>query len=117
MKHLTCDTWNVTCDMWHDSHGGGWTFSQNFSSPALTVWDRQCLEDFEQKDDSMNEWINEWTNHKGVYRTAPTTPGLLIIILPVNLTITISGGKLCDISSVQTKWNGQLCEVRSMVNY
>ena len=30
------------------------TFSQSFSSPALTVVDRQCLEDSEQKDDSSN---------------------------------------------------------------
>ena len=35
--------------MWH-MVGGGLTFSQNFSSLALTVWDRQCLEDSQQKD-------------------------------------------------------------------
>ena len=77
---LTCDTWHVTCDMWHlrhdklpltfdtwhmthniwhVTHGGGWTFSQNFSSLALTVWDLWCLEDWEEKDDSMKEWMNE----------------------------------------------------------
>ena len=32
------------------THDGGWTFIQNFSSPALTVWDRYCLEDSERKD-------------------------------------------------------------------
>ena len=32
------------------------------------------LEDSEQKDDSINEIMNE----EGVYRTAPATPGLLI---------------------------------------
>ena len=52
------------------THGGGLTISQNVSSQALTVWDRQWLEDSEQKDHSMNEWIN----HKGVYKTAPATP-------------------------------------------
>ena len=38
------------------------------------VWDRQCLEDYEQKDDSISELIND----KDVYRTVPATPGLLI---------------------------------------
>ena len=27
----------MTCDTWHETHGGGWTFSQNFTSPALMV--------------------------------------------------------------------------------
>ena len=35
-----------------------WTLSQNVSSLALTVWDRQCLEDSERKDDLINKWIN-----------------------------------------------------------
>ena len=51
-RHLIPDTWHLTCDTWHMTHGGGWTFSHNFSSPALTVWDRQCLEDSEWKDDT-----------------------------------------------------------------
>ena len=59
------------------THGGGWTFSQNVSSSALTVWDRQCLEDSERKDHSMNQLVN----YEGVYRTAPATPGLLISVL------------------------------------
>ena len=58
--------------MWNPIHGGGWTFSKNVSSPALTVWDRQCLEDSKQKDDSINESMN----YEGVYGTAPSTPGL-----------------------------------------
>ena len=33
----------MTPDTWHVTHGVGWTFFQNFRSPALTVWDRQCL--------------------------------------------------------------------------
>ena len=57
--HIAHDTWHMTCDPWHVAHGGGWTFSQNFCSPALTVWDRKCLEDSERKDDLMNEWMNE----------------------------------------------------------
>ena len=38
----------------HVIHGGGWTLSQNVSSLALTVWDRQCFEDSEQKDHQLN---------------------------------------------------------------
>ena len=41
------------------------------------VWDRRCLEDSEQKDDSINQSINQSIIDKGVYRTAPATPGLL----------------------------------------
>ena len=37
------------------------------------VWDRQCLEDSEQKDHLFNELIYD----KAVYRTAPIKPGLL----------------------------------------
>ena len=25
----------------------------------------------------MTDWINEWINYKGIYRTAPATPGLI----------------------------------------
>ena len=80
MWHLTHDTWDLTCDMWHVTHGGGWTFSGNFSSPALTVWDKQCIEDSKQKDHWLNQWMYGWINYKGVYRTATASPGLLIII-------------------------------------
>ena len=59
-RHLTHDTWyvtpdmwHVTFDMWHVTHGGGWKFSPNFSSLALTVWDLWCLEDWEEKDHSQ----------------------------------------------------------------
>ena len=38
---------------------------------ALTVWERQCLEDSEQKNHSTNEWINELINDESVHRTAP----------------------------------------------
>ena len=34
-------------------------FSQNFSSPALMVWGRDCIEDSEQKDARLNELINQ----------------------------------------------------------
>ena len=54
---------------------GGEHSCKNVSSPALRVWDRQCLGDSEQKDHLMNELII----HEGVYITAAATPGLLMI--------------------------------------
>ena len=44
-------------------------------SLALTVWDRQCHEDSEQKDYQLTDLTNDET----VFRTVPATPGLLII--------------------------------------
>ena len=76
MWHMTCDTWHVTRDTWHmtcDMFGGGWTFSQNFSSLALTVCDLWYYEYLEERDDLMNQWMN----YEAVYRTARATPGLL----------------------------------------
>ena len=56
------------------THGGeGGTFSQKLSSLALTVWKRQCFETWEEKDQLMNQVMND----KGNCRTAPATPGLL----------------------------------------
>ena len=60
MWHMTHDvtqrdTWHMTCNMF-----GGWTFSQNFSSLALVVCDLWYYEYLEEKDDLMNELINEW---------------------------------------------------------
>ena len=49
----------MTCDVWHLTHDGGFKFFQSVSSPACTVWDRQCLEDSEWKDNWMNDWINQ----------------------------------------------------------
>ena len=37
--HVTCDTCNVTHDMSQVTGGSRLTFSQNFSSLALTVWE------------------------------------------------------------------------------
>ena len=83
---MTCDTWHVTRYMWHvtsDTYtwhvflfffwGGGWTFSQNFSSLALTVCDLWYYEDLEEKATSVTQLIND----EAVYKTAPATPGLL----------------------------------------
>ena len=76
MWHLTRDTWHATCDTWHVTRLGVWTFSQNFSSLALTVCDLWYYEDLEEKADGLTQWMN----HKAVYRTVPATPGLLIML-------------------------------------
>ena len=52
---VTCDTKQVTHDRWHMTHGEGCTFSPNFSSLALTVWDLWCFEDLEEK----YEWMTK----------------------------------------------------------
>ena len=70
---MTLDTWHLTHDMWHVTHGGGWTFSQNVSSPALTVLDRQYLEDILTNHDLLNQWTNEWMNYIGDCRKARLT--------------------------------------------
>ena len=54
MWHMTHDTWHVTRDIWHFWRR---TFSQNFSSLALTVCDIWYYEDLEEKADSINEWV------------------------------------------------------------
>ena len=58
---MTLDIWPVTptCDMWHVTHGGGWTFSKNFNSQACMVLDKQFLEDSERKDDWINKLMKE----------------------------------------------------------
>ena len=71
--HVKCDTWHVTRDKWHVTRLGGWIFSENFSSLALTVCYLYHYEDLEKKADSINELMS----NKAVYRTASATPGLL----------------------------------------
>ena len=88
-RHVTCDTWqlthytwhmtyanwHMTCDTWHTTHGVGWTFSLHFSSPSLTVWNWQYIEDIYLLN---HDWLNESMkkiSDKGDCRTA--TPGLL----------------------------------------
>ena len=64
--HGTCDMWHVTRDMWHVTRDmgcvtycRGWTFSQNFSSLALTVCDLWYYEYLEEKAQGLNESMNE----------------------------------------------------------
>ena len=67
---MICDTW------W------GVKIFSKFQLLALTVWERQCFEDWEEKDDSVTELIN----NEGVRRTAPATPGLLNIIPHISIS-------------------------------
>ena len=47
------------------------------------VWDRQCLEDSEQKDQLLNESVNA----EGVCRTAMATQGLLIMAVGLSCNV------------------------------
>ena len=60
---LTHDTWHLTPDTWW-----GWTLSQNFSSPGLSVWDRQYLKNILTNHDLLNEWMNELITKHGAVR-------------------------------------------------
>ena len=51
---MTGDRWYVTHDRWRGVN------ISNFSSLALTVLELWCLEDLEEKDESLNEWMNDW---------------------------------------------------------
>ena len=75
---MTDVTWHVTHDAWHIPHSVGRTFSQNFGSLALPVWNVQCLEDILTKG-WMNYWMNQWMNDGGDCITAPAKLGLLLM--------------------------------------
>ena len=49
----------VTRDLWHMTHRVGWTFSQNFISLALPVWDWHFLEDIWTKE-LLTHLFNQW---------------------------------------------------------
>ena len=74
--HVTCDTWHVTCDTWHMTHSVGWTFSQNFSSLALPVWDWQCFEYISTNHDlrGLARYSVYMTATSGPFWTATTKP-------------------------------------------
>ena len=59
----------MTCDMENMVRGENY-----LKMSALMVWDLWCLEDWEEKGDSINL---ELINDKAVRRTALATPGLL----------------------------------------
>ena len=107
MWHVAHDTWHMTRDLWHMTQwGGGWTFSPNFSSLALTVSDLWYYEDMEEKADLVTEWIS----HEAVYRTALATPDLLktrMQIFPARLKLRHPAGvpgQLCVLWSRLCGW-------------
>ena len=122
MRHMTCDMWDVTCDMWHVTRDtwhvtcdkwhvwGGWTFSQNFSSLALTVCDLWYYEDLEEKDHWLTQWINELMNDEAVYRTAPATPGLLIRRVDIEYR-TKGKNYMCQVSHVTCRVSRVTCHL------
>ena len=79
MWHVTCDMWHMTCDMWHVTHDmwqvGGGEPSLKISAPQLLRFPSEgLLKIISQR---MTNGVNELMNDKGVFRTAPATPGLL----------------------------------------
>ena len=96
--HVTRDTWTVTLDMWHVTRLGGWTFSQNFSSLALTVCDLWYYEDILGKGWL---WINQSVNHEAVCRTAPAKPGLSNITGIMQL---VNSGCLNMFKNIRKSW-------------
>ena len=55
--HLTPDTWHMTCDMWLVTYDM-WHMMGAEHSLKMSAWDRQCLEDMEEKHQWGTEWIN-----------------------------------------------------------
>ena len=73
--HMTHDRWQVTLETWHMTRDWWWTLCKNVMSLALMFWDLWWFEDLEEKD----RWLSRSISDGGVCRTAPATPGLLII--------------------------------------
>ena len=85
---LYMSSWNH--DNWLSPHrihqgtgGGRWTFFQNFTSLAITVWEWSWFEDILSKFHQL-VWryfhkgsLDESIIDKGVCRTSQATPGLL----------------------------------------
>ena len=60
MWEVTGDMWHMTRETWYMTHSVIRTFSQNFNSLDLPVWDWHCLEDIWTKG-----WVNEWITYWG----------------------------------------------------
>ena len=79
MWHVTRDMRHVTCDMWHMTRNlfGGMNILCKFQLPnSYRLWFMVLWRSGGKG--SLSEWMNQWINHKAVYKTAPATPGLLI---------------------------------------
>ena len=84
MWHVTCDAWHVTRDMWHVTRDmwhvtcdtfGGVNILSKFQLPSS-----YCLWFMMLWRSGGKGWVTELMNDEAVYRTAPATPGLLIIV-------------------------------------
>ena len=79
MWHLTCDTWHVTCDTWNVTSGGRWTFSQNDSSLALTVYLRVKVFWRNVHKGSPTDLISEWRRCNSIPKQLKIVYGFLIL--------------------------------------
>ena len=52
---------NLNSCMWHMTGEGRWTFSQNFSSLALTVWEWRCSKNISTKKELLREGFQKKT--------------------------------------------------------
>ena len=59
---VTGDMWHMTCDTWHVTGMGRLTFSQNFSSLGLAVWEWRFIENIQSyfHKPSLNQLISQW---------------------------------------------------------
>ena len=83
--HVTRDTWHVTRDIWHVTHDT-WHITCDMwcavNIPAKCQFPRSCgLGDTVSWRYFHKGWLSLLKNHRGVCRTAPTTPGLLNMLL------------------------------------
>ena len=74
MWHGTHDTWHATCDMWRVMGG---EYYLKTSAPQLFWF--VIYEILKIRRTRLTDWINELINHEADCKTAPATPGLLII--------------------------------------
>ena len=65
--------WHMICDMWQVSHGGG-EYSLKMSGLQLLRFGIDSV--LKILGESMIDLTNYLISHKGVYKTAPASPGL-----------------------------------------
>ena len=79
--HVTHDTWHMTRDMWHvtpDTLRGVNILSKVQLPNSYRLWFMILWRSGGKG--SRTHWLTDWINDEAVYRTAPATPGLLIIM-------------------------------------
>ena len=76
-KKVTCDTWHVTRDTWHMTCD---TFGEVNIPSKFQLPSSYCLWFMIIWRSGGKGWLSKWVSNEAVYRTAPATPGLLIIM-------------------------------------